>query len=84
VVTSLVEYLKQLYGKALEILEKELILDPSSERAAYRSTLLGAFLYKALLSLLPKDAVPAPLRSAITEVAFITTQYNIYICGCKP
>lgn len=44
-------------------------IDPTLERAAYRSTLLGAFLYKALLSLLPEDAVPAPLRSSITEVA---------------
>lgn len=65
--------LEQVYGKALEILEKELIVDPSSERAAYRSTLLGAFLYKALLSLLPEDAVPAPLRSSIAEVAYNDT-----------
>ncbi|KAG0611483.1 hypothetical protein M758_7G144100 [Ceratodon purpureus] len=58
---------RKVYGKALEVLQNELVLESSWDRTAYRSSLLGAFLYKALLSLLPEDAVPAPLRSAIAE-----------------
>lgn len=58
---------------ALDILREELILDHAFGRTEYRSTLLGAFLYKALLSLLPEDAVPASLRSSIMEVFFNST-----------
>lgn len=58
----------QVYVKALEILKGELVIEPSWDRTAYRSSLLGAFLYKALLSLLPENAIPASLRSARAEV----------------
>ena len=58
----------QVYAKALEILKGELVIEPSWDRTAYRSSLLGAFLYKALLSLLPDNAIPASLRSVTAEV----------------
>ncbi|KAJ7565972.1 hypothetical protein O6H91_02G083300 [Diphasiastrum complanatum] len=57
----------QVLDDALEILQKELILDTTIGRTAYRSSLVAAYFYKAMLSLWPKDSLPPRLRSSVAE-----------------
>lgn len=53
--------------KALSILLEELKPDPKFGRTEYRSSVIPAFLYKALLKLWPLEKLPSRLRSTVED-----------------
>ncbi|XP_024541348.1 xanthine dehydrogenase/oxidase isoform X2 [Selaginella moellendorffii] len=63
----------QVCDSALEILQKEIVMDPSYGNTSYRTSLVAAYFYKAILSLWPKDRVPSTLQSSISEFSWPIT-----------
>jgi xanthine dehydrogenase/oxidase len=67
----------KVFADAVQILQRELVVDPALGRTEYRTRLLAAFLYKAFLSLFPQDTIPPRLRSSIAEYVRPVSQGEI-------
>ncbi|KAL2612676.1 hypothetical protein R1flu_024368 [Riccia fluitans] len=58
-------YNMQVLNQAYSILSSEMVVDPELGRKEYKSTLLGSFFFKAMLSLRPAGSIPPRLRLAV-------------------
>ncbi|CAM6125267.1 unnamed protein product [Calypogeia fissa] len=54
-----------VFEQAAQILASEMVVDPSLGKAQYRTRLIEAFFYKAMLSLWPVESIPPSLRSSV-------------------